>query len=130
MYVKINQKNYKVPMLGFKEMVYIEDMGFSLPDMFRNDKFFSLATAFVGICANCSRKDAEFLCEQHVLGGGDLGDIYTKFHEAMEESDFFKKLILNIRDEQENQTDMEEAATEQEAQADAKVIEMNPDSPF
>lgn len=91
--VKINQKNYVVPRLNFSDMVAMEDMGFSIVELFQKQKIFSLATAFVGVVAKCSRPEAEELCQQHVMGGGDIADIYSAFMEAVNESDFFKKLI-------------------------------------
>ncbi|POP34784.1 hypothetical protein C3B58_01220 [Lactonifactor longoviformis] len=93
MNIKINQKNYSVAELSFKDMVHMEDMGFSVIEMFQKAKVFSLAVAFVGVCANCSREEAEHLCEQHVLGGGKIEDIYEAFNKAVEDSGFFKKLL-------------------------------------
>ena len=67
MSIKINNKEYEVPQLGFKDMVAMEDMGFSIIDLFQKQKVFSVATAFVGICAGCSRDEAERLIEQHII---------------------------------------------------------------
>lgn len=93
MNVKINNKNYVVPQLGFKHMTQMEDMGFSILDLFQKKKVFSMATAFVGVVAECDREKAEYLIEQHVLGGGNIEDIYKAFSEAVEQSGFFKKLL-------------------------------------
>lgn len=94
--VKINQKNYVVPRLNFSDMVAMEDMGFSVIELLQKQKIFSLATAFVGVVAKYSRTEAEELCQQHVMGGGDIADIYNAFMEAVNASDFFKKLIGEI----------------------------------
>lgn len=91
--VKINQKNYVVPILNFSDMVVMEDMGFSVIELFQKQKIFSLATAFVGVVAKCTRPESEELCQQHVMGGGDIADIYDAFIEAANESAFFKKLL-------------------------------------
>lgn len=93
MNIKINNKNYVVPQLGFKHMTQMEDMGFSLFNMLQKEKVFSMATAFVGVVVDCSREEAEHLLEQHIYGGGDLMPIYETFKNAMNESDFFKKLL-------------------------------------
>lgn len=93
MNIKINNKNYTVPQLGFKHMTKIEDMGFSFFDMLQKRKIFSMATAFVGIVVDCERDEAEALTEQHVYGGGNLKDIYDTFNKAIDASDFFKKLL-------------------------------------
>ncbi len=91
--VKINNKKYEVKELGFSDMVHMEEMGFSVIESFKKKQFFSLATAFAGIAAHCDREDAEYLCEQHILGGGNIADIVTAFNTAVEESGFFKKLL-------------------------------------
>lgn len=91
--VKINNKKYDVKELGFSDMVHMEEMGFSVIESFKKKQFFSLATAFAGIAAHCDREDAEYLCEQHILGGGNIADIVTAFNTAVEESGFFKKLL-------------------------------------
>ncbi len=93
MNIRINSKNYVVPQLGFKHMTKMEDMGFSVPDLFQKQKIFSIATAFVGVVADCGRDDAENLIEQHIFGGGKIEDIYKAFNEAVEQSGFFKKLL-------------------------------------
>ena len=93
MSIKINNKEYEVPQLGFKDMVAMEDMGFSIIDLFQTQKVFSVATAFVGICAGCSRDEAERLIEQHIMGGGSLDSIYESFTLAVDRSGFFRKLL-------------------------------------
>lgn len=93
MNIKINNKNYAVPQLGFSHMTQMEDMGFSILDLFQKKKAFSMATAFVGVVADCDREGAESLIEQHVLGGGDIKEIYEAFQKAIEQSGFFKKLL-------------------------------------
>ena len=93
MSIKINNKEYEVPQVGFKDMVAMEDMGFSIIDLFQKQKVFSVATAFVGICAGCSRDEAERLIEQHIMGGGSLDIIYESFTLAVDRSGFFRKLL-------------------------------------
>lgn len=91
--IKINQKNYTVHQLGFRDMVAMEDMGFSVIELFQRQKIFSLAVAFVGVVADCDRSEAEELCQQHILGGGNVLEIYEAFSKAVDESAFFKKLL-------------------------------------
>lgn len=93
MNVKINNKNYVVPELGFKHMTKLEDMGFVMDEVLRKNKSFSLVAGFVAIVVDCDREHAEYLCEQHVLGGGSFENIQSAFIEAMEKSAFFKKLL-------------------------------------
>lgn len=91
MNVKINNKNYVVPQLGFAHMTQIEDMGFSVIDLFQKQKLFSIATAFTGVVTGLERSKAEELLQQHILGGGNLEEIYNAFMKATDESAFFKK---------------------------------------
>ena len=93
MNIKINNKNYTVPQLGFRHMTQMEDMGFSVMEMLSKKQIFSIATAFTGVIVECDRITAEELIEQHVFGGGDIVPIYEVFQKAVEQSDFFKKLL-------------------------------------
>lgn len=102
MQVKINGKNYAVQQLGFKEMAAMESIAeTSIITVFQKQQVFVLAEAFVGAVAGCGKEEAGRLCEQHILGGGKLDDIYTAFTEAVNESGFFKKL-LGMEDDQKN----------------------------
>lgn len=94
MNVKINGKNYMVPQMGFQEMAAMENIAeTSIITVFQRQQVFVLAEAFVGVVAGCDKEEAGRLCEQHILGGGRLDDIYTAFTEAVNESGFFKKLL-------------------------------------
>lgn len=94
MQVKINGKNYAVPQLGFKEMAAMESIAeTSIITVFQKQQVFILAEAFVGAVVGCGKEEAGRLCEQHILGGGKLEEIYTAFTGAVNESGFFKKLL-------------------------------------
>lgn len=94
MQVKINNKNYEVPQLGFKEMAKIEQIAeASIVTVFNKQQIFILAEAFVGCVVGCNKEEAGELCEQHILSGGKLEDIYLSFSKAVNESGFFKKLL-------------------------------------
>lgn len=94
MNVKINNNNYEVPQLGFGEMVKMESVsGTSLVSMFQKQQVFILAEAFVATVVGCGKEEADRLCEQHVMGGGTLEDIYAAFSEAVDKSGFFKQVL-------------------------------------
>ena len=93
MQVTINHKKYTVPQLNFGHMTQMEEMGFSVIDMFKKKQAFALSTAFIGVVVGCEREDAEELAQQHVMGGGDIAEVYAAFMKAVDESDFFKKLL-------------------------------------
>lgn len=91
--VKINNKKYEVPELTFRHFTIMEDQGFSVIDAFRKQQIFLLAMGFVCVVTGEDRDEAERLIEQHVLGGGDITDIYASFAEAVDRSAFFKKML-------------------------------------
>lgn len=91
--IKINGKNYDIPRLGFGHMEMLESEGYDIISMFRKNQMFAPTSAFIVLCVGCSREEANRLAEQHVYGGGNLGDIYNAFVEAIQESDFFKKIL-------------------------------------
>lgn len=93
MNIKINNKDYTVPQLGFKHMTQIEDMGFSVIEMISKKQMFSIAAAFTGVVVGCDRATAENLVEQHVFGGGGIASIYETFQKAVDQSAFFKKFL-------------------------------------
>lgn len=93
MKVKINGKNYEVPELTFRHLTQMESQGFSLLEAFQKREVFLIAMGFVCVVTGEDRDEAERLIEQHVLGGGDIGEIYASFNEAVNRSGFFKKFL-------------------------------------
>ena len=93
MEVKINNKKYKVPQLGFGHFVQMEEMGFVVQDMLSKNQVFSTATAFTGVVTGLDKEESENLIQQHILGGGKISTIMDAFNEAAMESDFFKKMM-------------------------------------
>lgn len=91
--IKINNKNYEIPKLGFGHMEKLESEGYDIVSMFRKKQMFAPTSAFIMLCVDCDRDEANRLAEQHVYGGGNLGDIYQAFVNAINESDFFKKIL-------------------------------------
>lgn len=94
MQIKINGKNYTVNELGFEDLAKMESIADnSIINLFQKKQIFVLAQAFVANVAGCGREEAARLCEQHVLGGGSLTEIYMAFSDAMSNSHFFRKLL-------------------------------------
>ena len=91
--VKINNKKYDVPELTFRHFTIMEDQGFSVIEAFRKQQIFLIAMGFVCVVTGEDRDEAERLIEQHVLGGGDIMEIYQSFAEAVDRSAFFKKML-------------------------------------
>ena len=91
--VTINNKKYEVPRLGFGHMEKLESEGYDVIAMFKKSQLFAPASAFIMLCANCDRDEANRLAEQHIYGGGDMQEIYESFIDAINEPDFFKKVL-------------------------------------
>ena len=91
--VKINQKSYEVPELTFRHSRLMEQMGLPVEGMMSRNYLFSAVSAFTAIVAKCEPGQADHLVEQHILGGGNLEDIYSAYATAIQESNFFKQLL-------------------------------------
>lgn len=111
MKLKINHKNYDVPELTFNHFTIMEEQGFSVIQAFQKGQMMLCAMGFVCAVVGCDRAEAEHLIEQHVLGGGKLQDIINAFSQAVNESNFFKKMLG--LDEEKAETETEELKTEE-----------------
>ncbi len=109
--VKINQKNYEVPELTFRHSKLMEQMGLPVEGMMSRQYLFTILSAFTAIVVKCEPEHADYLIEQHILGGGEIEDIYKAYVTALQESVFFRKLLH--LDEQEELKKKTSAKTEQ-----------------
>lgn len=118
--VKINNKKYDVPDLTFRHLAVMEEQGFSVLDAFRKKQIFLLAMGFVCVVTGEDREEAERLLEQHVLGGGDISEIYLAFGEAVDRSAFFRKM-LGLGEEEQKKTKTSRAEKTVEFQSDQEA---------
>lgn len=91
--VKINNKSYEVPELTFRHLPYMEKNGLTLRDMLSSKYIFTATEVFTSIVVGCDIDQADYLLEQHCLGGGTVAPIYDAFMDAMRESSFFRTLL-------------------------------------
>ncbi len=91
--VRINNKNYEVPELSFAHSKRLEQYGVPLRRLIDPDLMFTIVSAFVAIVTGTIPAEADYLMEQHVLGGGNIEDIYEAYIKAITDSHFFKKLL-------------------------------------
>ena len=91
--VKINNKNYDVPELNFAHSRRMEQMGLPVEGLIDRKYIFTAVSAFTAVVANCDAEQADYVVEQHIMGGGTLEDIYKAYAEAVQSSGFFKKLL-------------------------------------
>ena len=108
--VKINQKDYEIPELTFRHLPIMEKSGLSPFDLASGKFIFTSAQAFTAIVVGCDTDVADYLLEQHILGGGTIQPIFEAFMDAMYESHFFKKLL--------ERTEKAKTATASEAPAE------------
>ena len=111
--VTINNKKYEVPKLGFGHMEKLESEGYDVISMFQKKQVFAPASAFIMLCADCDRDEANHLAEQHIYGGGNMQEIYHAFVKAIQESDFFRK-VLGIEEKKETKNTKKSADAETE----------------
>ena len=102
--VTINQKKYDVPELTFRHLPIMEKCGLSLRDMMSSRYVFTVSQVFTAIVVGCDTDHADYLLEQHILGGGTVLPIYDAFLDAMRESHFFKTLLERGEKKREKQT--------------------------
>lgn len=93
--VKINNRTYEVPELNFRHSKMLEQCGVPLWRMNDVSLMFTIVSAFVSIVVGCDSDGADYLIEQHILGGGNIEDIYKEYIQAIADSHFFKKLLEN-----------------------------------
>ena len=91
--VKINGKDYTVPELTFRHLPMMEKCGLTLKDMTSSRYIFTTVEVFTAIVCEWEIEQADYLLEQHILGGGNVLTIYDAFMDAMRDSGFFKTLL-------------------------------------
>lgn len=93
-HVVINNKTYAIPQFTFGEIRQLEEYGCPIMNLAdaQNHLFGTLA-AFVAVTAGVDMKEADRLLTQHVMGGGDIGEPFVQFINALQESAFFMKMV-------------------------------------
>lgn len=91
--VKINNKAYPIPELTFRHLPMMEKCGLSVVEMMSKKYLFTAVETFAAIVVGCEIEQADYLLEQHILGGGDVAGIYEAFIVALTESHFFSKML-------------------------------------
>lgn len=91
--VRINNQKHKVPELTFEHFTKMEEQGFSIIDAFHKKQYLLLSMGFVCAILDCDRDEAEGILTQHILGGGNVKTIVEAFMKAVNESDFFTKML-------------------------------------
>lgn len=91
--VKINRKDYDVPELNFRHSQIMEQCGLPVEGMVSRKYLLTAVQAFTVIVTKVEPEYAYELIQQHIMGGGNLEDIYKAYVQALKDSAFFKKLL-------------------------------------
>lgn len=94
----VNNKVYPAKEITFEFMCELEDANVALEEMIK--KKFKMATAYLAYCMGADYETASAEINAHVIGGGNIVDVVTVAFEALEESDFFRKLIESMQTEE------------------------------
>lgn len=113
--VTINNKKYDVPELNFRHSKLMEQMGLPVEGMMNRRYIFTIASAFTAIVAKCEPEQADYLVEQHILGGGNLESIFEAYAQAINDSSFFRKLLQMDEQETKNTKKSQSQKAEQKS---------------
>lgn len=93
MIYKLNNKEYEVKDITFREIVKMEKCGVDIMTLGKGNTF-GQAVAMVSYITGLSKEKALDEIEAHLDNGGTLNDVIKCF-EIFEDSDFFKKVGAN-----------------------------------
>ena len=89
----VNGKTYLSRPVDFNMVCTFEDMGLTFTDI--EKKTTSFIRAYLAICGNMTVERAGKEIEEHIMIGGDMGEIANALLEEVNESDFFRALSKN-----------------------------------
>lgn len=88
--VHINGKTYRAAEMTFNNVCRMEEM--DAPVTLGQKVSFSLIRGYAALCMNTSKENAGEELEKHVLNGGSMDELYEAMAEAIDTSDFFRKM--------------------------------------
>ena len=88
--IHINGKAYQGAEMTFNNVCRMEEM--DAPITYGAKVSFSMLRACLALCMNTSKENAGDELEKHIINGGNMDDLADAMNEAVENSDFFRKL--------------------------------------
>ena len=88
--VQINGKKYQSAEMNFNNVCRMEEM--DAPITYGAKVSFSMMRAYLALCMNTSKENAGEELEKHIVNGGNMDSLSDALAEAIETSDFFRKL--------------------------------------
>lgn len=88
--IHINGKSYASAEMTFNNVCRMEEM--DAPITMGAKVSFSMIRAYLALCMNTTKEKAGEELELHVVNGGDFDELAEAMSQAIEDSDFFRKL--------------------------------------
>lgn len=88
--IHINGNTYQSAEMTFNNICRMEEM--DAPITLGAKVSFSLMRGYLALCMNTSKENAGAELEKHILNGGNFDELSEAMAEAIEQSDFFRKL--------------------------------------
>lgn len=88
--VHINGKSYQGAEMTFNNVCRMEEM--DAPITYGAKVSFSMLRAYLALCMNTSKENAGEELEKHIVNGGTMDELSEVMADAIENSDFFRKL--------------------------------------
>ena len=91
--IHIDGKTYRAAELTFNNVCLMEEM--DAPITRTSKVSFSLLRGYLALCMNISKEEAGDILEKHIVDGGNFDELSDAMAEAIETSDFFRRLQEN-----------------------------------
>ena len=88
--VHVNGKAYKAAEMTFNNVCKMEEM--DAPVTLGQKVSFSLLRGYLALCMNTSKENAGEELEKHIVNGGTMDELSEAMADAIETSDFFRKM--------------------------------------
>ena len=88
--IQINGNKYQGAEMTFNNVCRMEEM--DAPITYGAKVSFSMLRAYLALCMNTSKENAGEELEKHIVNGGTMDELSEVMADAIENSDFFRKL--------------------------------------
>lgn len=90
---RLANEDITVRPITYEALCVFEQYGVSLLSGTIDDKNFSMLRAYVAYCANVPTRVASDMIERHVMGGGDIQELFKVLIDEVNGSSFFQALV-------------------------------------
>ena len=100
----INNKTYVIAEVGYDLLDHLNMNDLSIEDLNNKNRRISMVTVFVSYVMHCSRDAANREITQHIINGGNLGELVEAMMKALENSRFFTAMMRTAEAEETAET--------------------------